>query len=104
MCSSDLEKKYEKFYMHKTGHHLGIDVHDLGGFYDSERPRVFAPGMVITVEPGIYISPDEKSAPPSFRGIGVRIEDDVLVTETGHEVLTSCIPKEIEELEKVVRS
>ena len=74
------------------------DVHDIGGYFNDGKTRVLAPGMVLTVEPGLYVR-SEPDIPPRFRGIGVRIEDDVLVTQKGCEVLTRAIPKEIEEME-----
>ncbi len=96
------QKAYEKFYMHKTGHFLGIDVHDLGGFFLQGNTRRFEPGMVVTVEPGLYIRPGTEGVPPQFAWIGVRIEDDILVTAEGCEVLTDKIPKEVEALEELL--
>jgi len=90
---------YRKFYMHRTSHWLGLDVHDVGLYAVEGGARSFAPGMVLTVEPGLYVAADLEGVPPGFRGIGVRIEDDVLVTQGGHEVLTAAVPKEIEALE-----
>ncbi len=94
------EKKHKAFFMHGTGHFLGLDVHDAGLLRNPDKTwQLFAPGNVVTVEPGIYISPDyepEEGQPQvdeRWRGIGIRIEDDVLVTETGHEVLTAAVPK-----------
>ena len=92
---------YRPFYMHRTSHWLGMDVHDVGKYRVADRPRVLEPGMVLTVEPGLYFADGNGSA-ERLRGIGVRIEDDVLVTEAGHEVLTSVIPKEIADLETLV--
>ena len=83
---------YKKFYMHRTGHWLGLDVHDAGDYKSRGDWRALAPGMVLTVEPGCYIRPGE-GVPAHFAGIGVRIEDDVLVTESGAEVLTRDAPK-----------
>ncbi|MEX1026172.1 MAG: aminopeptidase P N-terminal domain-containing protein [Planctomycetota bacterium] len=95
-------KSYERFFMHKTGHWLGLDVHDQGTYFDSEgNSRPLRPGMVLTVEPGLYVGPDDESVEARWRGIGVRIEDDVLVTESGQENLTASIPKEVEEVEAV---
>ncbi len=99
-----IEKKaYEIFYMHKTGHWLGLDVHDVGEYRVGGEPRVFEPGMVTTIEPGIYIDQDTPDVPAIYRGIGIRIEDNVLVTRQGHEVLTAGIPKEIDEIEALRR-
>lgn len=93
------EEKYKPFYMHRTGHWLGLDVHDVGVYQYGENPQVLQPGQVLTVEPGIYISPyikpveGQPEVPEKWRGIGVRIEDDVLVTFDSHEVLTAGVPK-----------
>lgn len=94
------EKKHKAFFMHGTGHFLGLDVHDSGLLRNPDQTwKPFAPGNIVTVEPGIYIPPNYKPAEDQpnvharWRGIGIRIEDDVLVTETGHEVLTSAVPK-----------
>jgi Xaa-Pro aminopeptidase len=96
------EKKYEKFYMHGLGHMLGIDVHDVGRYYFGKESRALEPGVVMTVEPGIYISPDTKDVPAEYLGIGVRIEDDVLCTASGPRVLTSKVPKQAEEIEELM--
>jgi len=93
---------YKKFFMHGTSHWLGLDVHDVGAYTREGKARPLSPGMVITVEPGLYIAKDAE-APAEYRGIGVRIEDDVLITETGNDVLTAICPKEIEELEALTR-
>ncbi len=93
---------YKQFFMHGTGHWLGSDVHDVGSYYVDGQPRTFAPGMVLTVEPGLYFSPDAPTTPEAFRGIGVRIEDDVLVTSEGPENLTRDIPKDVAVLEEIV--
>lgn len=93
------EEKYKPFYMHKTGHWLGLDVHDAGLYKSGDNWTVLQPGHVLTVEPGIYISPTIQAAegqpevPEQWRGIGIRIEDDVLVTATGNDVLTGEVPK-----------
>jgi len=92
---------YRKYYPHGTSHWLGLDVHDARACTRSGKPRPLAPGMVITVEPGLYIPVDATDAPPDLRGIGVRIEDDVVITATGHDVLTAG---EIEELERACRA
>ena len=102
--TKDLIKKktYMKYYMHGVGHYLGLDVHDAGRYFTDQTARKskpFAPGMVLTVEPGLYIPPDDKSAPAKYRGIGIRIEDDVLVTKDGNRNLTSKVPKDPEEIE-----
>lgn len=94
------EEKYKPFYMHRTGHWLGLDVHDVGAYKkDKETWQSFQPGHVVTVEPGLYIGPDiqldeeQPEVPERWRGIGIRIEDDVLVTAKGQEVLTAAVPK-----------
>jgi len=92
---------YRRFYMHRTSHWLGLDVHDCGAYVVDGASRTLEPGMVLTVEPGCYIAEDEESVPARWRGIGIRIEDDVLVTASGHEVLTSGIPKSVEDIESV---
>jgi Xaa-Pro aminopeptidase len=91
---------YKPYFMHKTSHYLGMDVHDVGAYFVSGKPRLLEPGMVITVEPGIYIAHNAK-APEQYRGIGVRIEDDVLVTEGKALVLSDAIPKRVDEIERV---
>jgi Xaa-Pro aminopeptidase len=96
------EKKYEQFYMHGLGHMLGIDVHDVGRYYFDKKSRALEPGVVMTVEPGIYVAPDTKDIPEKYLGIGVRIEDDVLCTSNGPRVLTNKVPKEAEEIEAVM--
>lgn len=96
------EKKYEQFYMHGLGHMLGIDVHDVGRYYYGTESRKLEPGVVMTVEPGIYVSVDTKDIPEQYLGIGVRIEDDVLCTLNGPRVLTSKVPKEAEEIEALM--
>jgi Xaa-Pro aminopeptidase len=95
------EGAYQRFFMHKTGHWLGLDVHDCGAYFDSGEPRPFEPGMVQTVEPGLYVAPDDETVDERWRGIGIRIEDDVVVTESGHEVLTAGVPTAIDEVEAV---
>lgn len=98
-----LEKEtYKQFYMHRTGHWLGLDVHDVGEYKTGGEWRVLEPGMVMTVEPGIYIAPGSKGVAKKYHGIGVRIEDDVVVTKTGCEVLTSDVPKDIAEIEALM--
>ena len=90
---------YKAFYMHQTGHWLGHDVHDVGQYKLQAVWRRLVAGMALTVEPGIYISPDNEQVEPRWRGIGVRIEDSVLVTETGYECLTAGLPRSVEDIE-----
>ena len=92
------EEAFKAFFMHRTGHWLGLDVHDVGEYKVGDAWRVFEAGMVTTVEPGIYVSADAK-VPKEYRGIGIRVEDDVLVTRKGHEVLTAAVPKDPDEIE-----
>lgn len=101
------EEKYKPYYMHRTGHWLGLDVHDAGVYKLGEEVwQTLQPGHVLTVEPGLYIGVDVEPAEgqpevdPKWRGIGVRIEDDVLVTAQGHEILTAAVPKEVAALER----
>ena len=89
---------YKAFYMHKTGHWIGLDVHDVGDYKVGGESRLLEPGMVFTVEPGLYIGPQAK-VPARWRGIGIRIEDEVLVTDTGPEVLTAAVPKAADAIE-----
>ena len=98
---NELIKKetYRRFYMHRTGHWLGMDVHDVGDYKVGGEWRVLEPGMVLTVEPGLYIAPDSKRVAKRWLGIGVRIEDDVLVTKDGCEVLTRALPKDVDGVE-----
>ncbi|MFO0637617.1 MAG: aminopeptidase P N-terminal domain-containing protein [Polyangiaceae bacterium] len=98
------EAKYKRFYMHKTSHFLGMDVHDVGRYHLAGKPRELRPGMVLTVEPGLYVSASDETVDPQWRGIGVRIEDDLLVTESGHENLTRAIPKTVAEVEAACRA
>lgn len=93
---------YRRFYMHRTGHWLGLDVHDVGEYKQDGKWRLFEPGMTLTVEPGCYIRPAE-NVPDHFWNIGVRIEDDVIVTNTGCEVLTVSAPKSVDEIEELMR-
>lgn len=97
------DQGYRKYFMHGTSHWLGLDVHDAGAYTRDGKPRPLEPGMVITVEPGLYIAAAASDAPAELRGIGVRIEDDVVITDGGHEVLTAACPKEVEELEHACR-
>ena len=98
------EQAYRRFYMHRTGHWLGLDVHDVGDYKVGDQWRLFEPGMVLTVEPGIYIPAQSKSVPCKWWDIGIRIEDDVLVTSTGCEVLTEALPSKIDEIEALMAS
>jgi Xaa-Pro aminopeptidase len=93
---------YRKFFMHRTGHWLGMDVHDVGEYKVGEQWRVLEPGMVMTVEPGIYIAPGTKGVRKEWWGIGVRIEDDVVVTEGEPEVLTAAMPSDPDEIERLM--
>ena len=90
---------YKRFYMHRTSHWLGMDVHDVGIYAPDGKSRPLAPGMVLTVEPGLYIAEDAGDVAAEYRGIGIRVEDDILVTADGHENLTISIPKEVVDLE-----
>jgi Xaa-Pro aminopeptidase len=92
---------YRAFYMHRTGHWLGLDVHDVGLYANDGAPRALEPGMVLTVEPGLYIGADHDEVPAAFRGIGIRIEDDLLVTASGHENLTAGAPKTRADIESL---
>ena len=93
---------YKAFYMHRAGHWLGMDVHDVGEYKVGGEWRVLEVGMALTVEPGIYIAPDNQSVAKKWRGIGVRIEDDVVVTRTGCEILTGGVPKTVSEIEALM--
>ena len=95
-------EEYKEFFMHKTGHWLGLDVHDVGDYKVGGQWRVLEPGMVLTIEPGIYIAPDNDKVEARWRGIGVRIEDDVVVTKDGCNVLTSDVVKEAEAIEALM--
>lgn len=97
------QQAYRRFYMHGSGHWLGLDVHDAGEYKIHGEYRTLVPGMVLTVEPGIYIAPDDTSVDKRWRGIGVRIEDDILVTETGYEILSKSLPKTIEAIENLMQ-
>jgi len=94
------EQAHRAFFMHGLSHWLGLDVHDVGD-YGPDRDRVLAPGMVITVEPGLYIAPDA-DVPAQYRGIGIRIEDDILITADGNENLTASVVKEADEIEALM--
>ena len=95
---------YRDFYMHRTGHWLGMDVHDVGDYKVGGEWRVLEPGMVLTVEPGLYIAPDARGVARKWRGLGIRIEDDVAVTKTGCEILSKDVPKDPDEIEALMAS
>ncbi len=95
------EEAYKPYYMHSTGHWLGLDVHDVGEYKISGEWRLLEPGMVLTIEPGLYLN-NSRKIPKKYRNIGIRIEDDVVVTKTGHDVLSSDIPKSIEKIESLM--
>ena len=96
------DQTYRRFYMHRTGHWLGMDVHDVGAYKFGDQWRALEPGMVLTVEPGLYISAGSKGIAKKWWNIGVRIEDDVLVTPTGHEVLSAAVPKSVADIEALM--
>lgn len=99
------KEKYKQFYMYRVGHMLGLDVHDVNCVRDAEGEfKTFEPGMVLTIEPGLYVADGTKKVPTKYLGIGVRIEDDILVTENGYEVLTDTVPKEIDAIEELMNS
>ena len=98
------EGAYRPFYMHRTGHWLGMDVHDVGDYKLGEQWRILEPGMVMTVEPGLYVAPGSKGVARKWQGIGIRIEDDVLVTANGAEVLSCDAPKDPEEIERLMQA
>lgn len=93
---------YKEFYMHRIGHWLGMDVHDVGDYRVGGQWRVLEPGMCMTVEPGIYVAPDNAGVDAKWRGIGIRIEDDVLITKDGCDVLTADVPKTVAEIEALM--
>ncbi len=97
------DEAYKIFYMHRIGHWLGMDVHDVGDYKIDDQWRALEPGMVLTIEPGLYIPQDCTSVEERWRGIGIRIEDDVLVTEQGHQVLTEAVPKTIADIEAIMQ-
>jgi len=95
-------ESFRQFYMHGTGHWLGMDVHDVGAYKTNGEWRSYEEGMVVTVEPGLYIAPDDETVDPKWRGIGIRIEDDVVVTQNGPLVLTAKVVKTVEEIEALM--
>ncbi|MCP8899963.1 Xaa-Pro aminopeptidase [Gilvimarinus xylanilyticus] len=96
------EGAYRRFYMHRIGHWLGMDVHDVGDYKVGGEWRVMEPGMVMTVEPGIYVAPDDETVAKKWRGIGIRIEDDVAITKEGYQVLTDAVPKTTADIEALM--
>jgi Xaa-Pro aminopeptidase len=100
----EAEERYKSFFMHKTSHYLGMDVHDVGGYFDAGRPRPLEPGVVITVEPGLYFGADASAGAEKYRGIGVRIEDDLVIEAAGAHILTRHIPKELGDVERACRA
>src|SRR5690606_2959827 len=90
---------YKRYYRHKTGHWLGLDVHDVGDYRIDGESRLLEPGMVFTIEPGLYVPADDTSVAAKWRGIGIRIEDDVAITKDGHEVLTDGLARSADEIE-----
>jgi len=102
-CDENIENEaYRRYCMHKSSHWLGLDVHDVGDYRVDDAWRTLEPGMVLTVEPGIYL-PDDDTVPRGLRGLGIRIEDDVLITKDGNDVLTAAAPKRVDEIEAVMR-
>ncbi len=97
------DESYKKFYMHRTSHWLGMDVHDVGAYTTEQKTRPLAPGMVVTIEPGLYVPADAEGVADELRGIGIRIEDDLLVTASGAENLTAAVPTDPDEIEAACR-
>ena len=96
------KESFRQFYMHGTGHWLGMDVHDVGSYKVEGDWRTYEEGMVVTVEPGLYIAPDDETVDAKWRGIGIRIEDDVAVTKNGPRVLTAAVVKSVEDIETLM--
>jgi Xaa-Pro aminopeptidase len=96
------EKTYQRFFMHRTSHWLGLDVHDVGAYQMNQQPRRLTSGMVLTVEPGLYIPPGSDGVPLDWQGIGIRIEDDVVVRQNGPEVISAAVPKTVVEIEALM--
>lgn len=94
--------EYKRFYRHKTGHWLGLDVHDVGEYRIDGASRLLEPGMVFTIEPGLYVAADDKTVAEQWRGIGIRIEDDVLLTDKGHVVLTDALERDADAIESLM--
>lgn len=103
-AEEDIKKAVSRYFMHKTSHYLGMDVHDVGLYHREGELLPLAPGVVITVEPGVYVQASDESAPERYRGIGIRVEDDVLITAAGPEVLTSSAPREPGEIEELCQA
>jgi Xaa-Pro aminopeptidase len=97
-------KGYQRYYMHRTSHYLGMDVHDVGRYYVAGKPRPLDAGAVITIEPGLYVAESDSGAPSHFRGIGIRIEDDVLIQAEAPRVLSHSIPKTVDDVEQACRA
>jgi Xaa-Pro aminopeptidase len=97
------KEKFKQFYMHRIGHWLGMDVHDVGDYKIDQKWRLLEPGMVLTIEPGLYIPVDCKTVDEKWRGIGIRIEDDLLVTEQGYEILTNAVPRTVAGIEALMQ-
>ncbi|MEQ1545306.1 Xaa-Pro aminopeptidase [Methyloglobulus sp.] len=97
------KEKFKQFYMHRIGHWLGMDVHDVGDYKIDQKWRLLEPGMVLTIEPGLYIPVDCKTVDEKWRGIGIRIEDDLLVTEHGYEILTNAVPRTVAGIEALMQ-
>ncbi|PJK12918.1 Xaa-Pro aminopeptidase [Lysobacteraceae bacterium NML07-0707] len=93
---------YQRFYRHKTGHWLGLDVHDVGDYRVDGQSRLLEPGMVLTIEPGLYVSADDTTVEEKWRGIGIRTEDDVVITATGHRVMTDALARSADEIEALM--
>ncbi len=96
--------KYRRYFMHRTSHWLGMDVHDVGAYFVDGAARQLGPGMVLTIEPGIYVASNDDEAPAEYRGIGVRIEDDILITAEGYDNLSELIPKTADDIERACRA
>ena len=98
------QEAHAAFFMHRTGHWLGMDVHDVGDYKVGDQWRLLEPGMVMTIEPGVYVAANDRSVPKRWRGVGIRIEDDVVVTRGGHKVLTDGVPRTIDDIEALMES
>lgn len=97
---AEADVSYKPFFMHKTSHYLGMDVHDVGRYFFKGKPRPLEPGVVITIEPGLHFAREASNIDEKYRGIGVRIEDDLLIEATGARILTSAIPKQPDDVER----